>query len=124
MTLTEKIELVTYLSGKLLGKLSNHLKIRIDRLFIVVATGDAATTGITYGAVSAAAAALTELLYTHMKVRFPKKEKAGVIADFVGNSSTCDISVVFSMRVYEGLFTMISLAYNYLKKTILGNRKG
>ncbi len=124
MSLIEKIELVTLLVNKLLSHVSRHLRIDVTRLNVTVATGDAASTAIVYGAVSAAMAGLTEVLYLNTRTKLPKPENGGVYADFVGDKSKTDIDIVLSMRVYGVLFTLISLAYNYLKKQFFPNMKG
>ena len=124
LSVTEIIELVTLLAGKLLSSLSRRLRIDVKRLHVIVATGDAASTAITYGAASAAVAALTETLYLATHTTLPAPENGGVYADFTGSSSRVDIDIVLSMRVYGILATLLSLAYNYLKKQFLSNTKG
>ena len=124
MSVTEIIELVTLLAGKLLSSLSRRLRIDVKKLHVIVATGDAASTAITYGAASAAVAALTETLCLATHTSLPDTENGGVYADFTGSSSMVDIDIVLSMRVYGILATLLSLAYNYLKKQFLSNTKG
>ena len=120
----EGIEMIKDLVAVFVGRFAKHLRIRIARLHIGVATGDAATTAILYGAASAAVAALTETLYLATRTTFPAPENGGVYADFTGSSSRVDIDIVLSMRVYGILATLVSLAYNYLKKQFLSNTKG
>ena len=124
MSVTEIIELVTLLVKKLLSHLSRRLFIDVKRLQVTVATGDAASTAITYGAASAAMAALTEALYLNTRTRLPDPDDGGVYADFVGDKSKIDIDIVLSMRVIGILATLISLAYNYLKKQFFPKMKG
>ncbi|MBQ2733498.1 MAG: DUF2953 domain-containing protein [Clostridia bacterium] len=124
MPLTEIIELVTLLVNKLLSNLSRRLRIDVRRLHVTVATGDAATTAIAYGAVSAAMAGLTEVLYLNTRTKLPKPENGGVYADFVGDTSRADIEIVLSIRVIGVLATLFSLAYNYLKKQFFAKMKG
>ena len=124
MSVIEIIELVTLLVRKLLNHLSRRLKIDVKRLNVTVATGDAASTAILYGAVSAAAAGLTELLCTAAKTKLPDEKNGGVYADFTGDKTTVDIELVLSMRVYNAFITLVSLAYHYLKKQFFGNMKG
>lgn len=121
-SLTEKIELVLFLVKKLFSALGKRLRIDVKRLNIIVATGDAAETAVLYGAVSASAAALTEFLVTKTKTTLPNAERGGVFADFVGEKSRVDIEIVLSMRVYQAFGLVFSVAYNYLKKQISGNK--
>jgi hypothetical protein len=116
MSVTEIIELVTLLVSKLLSSLSRRLRIDVKKLHVTVATGDAASTAILYGAASAAMAGLTEVIRLNVRTSLPDTENGGVYADFVGNSSRIDIDIVLSMRVIGILSTLITLAYNYLKK--------
>lgn len=120
----EIIELVTLLVKKLLSHLSRRLRIDVKRLHVTVATGDAASTAIAYGAASSAMAGLTEILYLNTRTKLPAPENGGVYADFVGDKSKIDIDIVLSMRVVGILATLISLAYNYLKKQFLSTTKG
>ena len=115
MSVFETVELITLLSKALLRNLSRRLHIDVKRLNIIVATGDAASTAILYGAVSGAVATLTELLANASQTKLPLPENGGVFADFVGERSSVDAEIVFSMRIWEGLFTLVSIAYNYLK---------
>ena len=124
MSVTEIIELVTLLLRKLFFHLSRRLKIEAKRLHVTVATGDAASTAILYGAASAAMAGLTEVLYLNTHTTLPDADDGGVYADFVGERSKIDIDIVLSMRVIGILHTLISLAYNYLKKQFLAKTKG
>lgn len=121
-SLTEKIDLVLFLVKKLFSALGKRLRIDVKRLNIIVATGDAAETAVLYGAVSASAAALTEFLVTKAKTTLPHAERGGVFADFVGEKSRVDIEIVLSMRVYQAFGLVFSIAYNYLKKQIFGNK--
>jgi hypothetical protein len=124
MSVTEIIELVTLLVSKLLSSLSRRLRIDVKRLHVTVATGDAASTAILYGAASAAMAGLTEVIRLNTRTSLPDTENGGVYADFVGNSSRVDIDIVLSMRVIGILSTLITLAYNYLKKQFFAKTKG
>jgi hypothetical protein len=124
MSVTEIIELVTLLVSKLLSSLSRRLRIDVKKLHVTVATGDAASTAILYGAASAAMAGLTEAIRLNVRTSLPDTENGGVYADFVGNSSRVDIDIVLSMRVIGILSTLITLAYNYLKKQFFAKTKG
>ena len=124
MSVTEIIELVTLLVSKLLSSLSRRLRIDVKRLHVTVATGDAASTAIVYGAASAAMAGLTEAISLSLRSSLPDTENGGVYADFVGDRSSVDIDVVLSMRVIGILSTLITLAYNYLKKQFFAKTKG
>ena len=118
MSVAEIIELVILLSRALISNLSRRLHIDVKRLNIIVATGDAASTAVLYGTVSAAVASLTELLITCTRTKLPTPEHGGVYADFVGDSSSVDAELLFSMRVYQVFFTLVSIAYKYLKNQL------
>ena len=113
-TLREKIRLVRALAAVLIRSTHKHLRLHAARLHVRVATGDAATTAVTYGAVSASLAYLLAGLdkVTRLKAQPPD---VAVTADFLGERSLADIKIVFSLRVWGAIVTGISLCISYLR---------
>ena len=96
----------------LVKKFGSYLKIKINRIVLNVATGDAASTAITYGAVSQAMAYLFALLENTLKIKYEKDSETYIGCDFLGEKWSADIDITFSIRIWQ----IVSLA---LKAAIL-----
>ncbi len=114
MTLTEKLTLVRKLLVALLRATGKHLYLRAARLHIRVATGDAATTAVTYGAVSGGVALILTVLGKFTVLHAAPPDVA-VIADYLGEKPHIDARVVFSMRVGGAVCVLFSVAFAFLK---------
>lgn len=104
-----------------------HLKVKVTRLHITVATGDAATTAIAYGAVCDALLHLFAILESVDGVSLPGRKNVSVNADYLSDSSAFDIKVSFSLRVWHvlhvGAVALIKLVGYLLKKQEKDNGK-
>ena len=113
-TLTEKLVLVRALAATLFRKTGRHLKLTAARLHIRVATGDAASTAILYGAVSGVLASLLALLDRITALRAAPPQ-VSVTADYLAEKPSADVRLVLSMRVWGALATLFSVAISYLR---------
>lgn len=114
MTLTEKLTLVRKLLAALLRATGKHLYLRAARLHIRVATGDAASTAVAYGAVSGGVALILTVLGKFTVLHAAPPDVA-VIADYLGEKPHIDARVVFSMRVGGAVCVLFSVAFAFLK---------
>lgn len=117
LTLKEKLVLVRVLSAALLKKTRKHLNLTAARLHIRVATGDAATTAILYGAVSASLSYLLLALDRATRLR-AKPRDVSVTADYLAERSTADIKLVFTMRVGGAVALALSLAAAFVRSKL------
>lgn len=91
--------------------------LRIDKydISLKVATGDAATTAILFGAASGALHSLTAIL----KTLKPRKKKgvymAEVVPDFLGEDSSVEASITMSILVWQAMVCAISGGSGFLK---------
>lgn len=113
MPLADKVRLVRALAGALIRRTRKHLKLHAARLHIRVATGDAATTAITYGAVSQGLSYLLTALDQVTKLKATPPDVA-VEADFIGERSEIDAKIIFSIRIFGALATAIPLLFTFL----------
>ena len=124
LRLRDKITLVRALCAALTRRTHKHLRLHAARLHVRVATGDAATTAIAYGAVSQSIAYLLASLdqVTRLKAVEPD---VGVQADFLGERSSIEANVTFSIRVWGALATAVPVIFSYLnkKRTLKGARR-
>lgn len=113
-TLTQNIRLVRVLASALIRRTHKHLRLHAARLHVCVATGDAASTAVLYGAVSGAVSDLLAGLdqVTRLKAVTPD---VCVEPDFLRERSAADIKLVFSLRVYGAIATALSVGLAYLR---------
>lgn len=95
------INLVKELVSTVIKKFFGHLKIDVARLKINVATGDAATTAIAYGAILQAAMYLFTALAPVKGFSFPNEKNTDIRCDYLSDSMTVDIKISFSLRVWH-----------------------
>ena len=113
-TLREKLRFLRALSAMLIRSTHKHLRLHAARLHIRVATGDAASTAIAYGAVSASLAYLLAGLdkVTRLKAQPPD---VAVTADFLGERSSADVKLLFSLRLWGAIAIGIALVISHLR---------
>ena len=94
----------------LVKKFGSYLKIKINKLVLNVATGDAASTAITYGAVSQAIAYLFAFFENKFKIRYEKNSETYIGCDFLSEKWSADVDITFSIRIWQ----IVSLALKAL----------
>lgn len=121
-SLPEKIRLVRALLAALLRRTRRYLHLRAVRAHISVATGDAASTAVLYGAVSAALSGLLALLDRAFNLKAPPGDVA-VFPDFTGEKTKADLKIVLSLRVFGALAILFSVAIAYVKVKMGSGKK-
>jgi hypothetical protein len=116
------VSLVANLVKKVIGKFFGHLKIKLARIRLKIATGDAATTAITYGAVTQAINVFFPLLDQIKTVKTPDAKQIEVSADFCSEESEIDIKISFALRVWH-LFHVAFAALGELIKYFFKSMK-
>ena len=111
------ISLVANILKQVIGKFFGHLRIKIARIRLKIATGDAATTAITYGAVTQAINVLFPIIDNIKTVKTPVNKDIDVSADFCSDETEIDIELSFSLRVWH-LFHVLGAALGQLIKYI------
>jgi len=114
-TFRENLRLVRALVAVLVRRTQKHLRLDASRVHLFVATGDAATTAVAYGAVSASLAYLIGGLERLMRVH-AKRGDVTVVADYLSEKPRADVKLRFSMPVGSALALLVSLALSYLKR--------
>ena len=112
--LSDTISVITEIVSTAVKRFSKHLRVRVARLHIHVATGDAASTAILYGAVSQGVACLAALLDSAGTLRSPTRSDVDIRADYLSEKTTADIEIGFSLRVWQIFDVLFStlLAYS------------
>lgn len=113
--------LVFNLVKTVVGKFFGHLRIKLTRIKLKIATGDAATTAITYGAVTQAVNVFMPFIDGIKTVKTPKEKNVEVVADFCAEKSEADIEIAFSLRVwhlFHVAFAALGQLIKYFFKTL------
>ena len=109
------VNLVASTVKRLLSLFTKHLKIKVARIRIKIATGDAATTAIEYGAVTQSINVLLPLLEEIDNFSVSRNADIRVNADFTAQESEADIRVSLSLRACHILKIAFSTLFNLIK---------
>ena len=98
----DTLALIRAILAVLYRKMGKRLRLRAARVHIRVATGDAATTAMLYGAVCATLSYLLAFLdrFTRLKTT---EESTVVVADYLAQAPSADVKLVLSMRVWAAI---------------------
>lgn len=114
--ISELVDTVLEVVKVFFERFGRHLHIKVRRLCIIVASGDAATTAVLYGAVCGAVQCLLELLDNSVKLKLPKCEEMVVTTDFTTEKTRADVDITFSLRLWQIFDVAIRSAWAYLKQ--------
>ncbi|MBQ8345010.1 MAG: hypothetical protein IJY42_01955 [Clostridia bacterium] len=95
----ELIHLTEAVLKALVGSFLKHLRVRVARLRLVIATGDAATTALAYAAVTQAVSVLYPLFDEIPTLRFTKRADIDISLDYAKEDSEVDLRMDFSLRL-------------------------
>ena len=100
------------------ARFGHHLRINVKRVHIIVASEDAATTAVLYGAVCGAVQCLFEFLYNCMHLTLPKSEEMQVVPDFTSEKIKAQIDITFSFRLWQIFDILLRSAWTYIKQNL------
>ncbi len=104
---------------RLLKRFGKRLKIKSARMHIVVASPDAATTAVMYGAITQAASFLYALLEKVANFSYDKNEFS-ISADFCSESLRADVCLIFKIRIWHVFALALGFAFNFVMHLIKG----
>ena len=106
----------------IIERLFKYLRVDVARFKINVATGDAATTAIAYGAVCDAVSTLLALLEPLRGFSSPKAKNLQINADYLSESCTADVKIVLSVRVWQTIYLAVDIFNTYVGKIVDKNK--
>lgn len=112
------LDIATSVLKVLFAKFFKHLRIKVAKLRINVATGDAASTAILYGIVVQAVAYIVEILSSATNVKGLEKADIAVNADYVSESTQAELKFVFSLRVWHLFSILFGVIGRAIKKFV------
>ena len=110
------VRLITDIALAVIKKFFGHLQIKMTRIKMVVATEDAATTAIAYGAITQSLNILLPALESVKNFKKLKKAEIDIRADFLASAPTVDVEISFAIRVWH----IFDVAFAALGKFIKG----
>ncbi len=114
ITLVDNINAATAALGKFFVRFGRRFRIDVSRIVINVATGDAASTAIMYGATVPAVMALIALLEKITNLKGIDKADIRVKCDYLSSSTTVDVKIAFSIRPYHLFDMLFSALFRFL----------
>lgn len=112
------IQMITDIVKTVTKSFFKHLRIDMARCHVNIATGDAATTAIAYGAISEAVFYLYRLLEPLKGFSLPDTQDISINADYLSDSTTADIKVSFSIRVWHVLHVAFAALGRLIKHLV------
>ncbi len=109
------INMIKDLVAVAVGRFAKHLRIRIARLHIGVATGDAASTAILYGTIAPAVACIAAYLDSTSTLRHPAKSDVDIHADYLSEKMQIDIEIGFSICVWQLFDVLFRTGFRLVK---------
>ena len=104
----------------LVKRFTHHLRIKVSKFKIKIATPDASVTAVTYGAATGILNVLLPILRDVDNLGLPKEESFDISADFVSDTPDIDIKVSFSLRTWHiadiALRSMLGGLSRYVKR--------
>ncbi|MBO5415905.1 MAG: hypothetical protein J6A83_04680 [Clostridia bacterium] len=113
--IVDNIKMITSLAVLVVERFFKHLRIRLARIKIIVATGDAASTAVMYGAITQSLNILLPLLESVKCFEKLPQSDISVDLDYLAEEPTVDIKLMFSLRVWHTLDIGLSALKTFLK---------
>lgn len=99
--IVDLLDMVRKLIYAIVRRFCKHLRVDVARIKLKIATGDAATTAVAYGAVTQAINVLLPILQSVKNFGLPKTTQFDIQPDFLAESSEMDIEISFSIRTWQ-----------------------
>ncbi len=115
------ISLVSKLAVGVIRTFFKHLSIKVARIKMVIATSDAATTAIAYGAATQALNLLLPRLEKLKNFKNLDKSEIAVSADFTAEAPVIDVELSFSIRVWHIFAVAFSAVGTFIKHKLHSN---
>lgn len=111
----EIIDMIKDLVVVAVGRFAKHIRIRVARLHIGVATGDAASTAILYGIIAPTVACIATYLDSTSTLRHPAKSDVDIHADYLSEEMKIDIEIGFSICVWQLFDILFRTGFKLIK---------
>lgn len=117
-TILDNVNLVKDVLAVLFKAFPKYLHVKLAKIHIRIATGDAAQTAIIYGAVSGVVACIVELIDSFTKMDKLKQRAISVEPNFLGENSEARINISLYITVFGAIVTLAKMLIKYIKTKI------
>ena len=112
------LDLVRVLIFAVVRRFFKHLRVDVARLKIKIATGDAATTAVAYGAATQAVNVLLPVLKKVKNFGLPSNTNFDICADFLGDTCEIDVKISFSIRLWQIIHIGLDGIFSVVKRKL------
>ena len=112
------VKMITDIVLAVIKKFFGHLQIKMTRIKMIVATEDAATTAIAYGAITQSLNILLPALESVKNFKKLKKTEIDIRADFLADSPTFDVEISFAIRVWHLFDVAFAALGKFIKRKL------
>ena len=116
-SVSDRIGMVTALIKRLYRVSRGKMHVRIKRLYVAVATDDAAKTAILYGVAVQGVSYLTAWAEEHLVHLERDEEAVAVMPDYLSDKTRLDIDIVCSIHLSAALGIGIRMLISYLTES-------
>ena len=117
-SLLENIALIKDIVAVFFSRFGKRFRIKVVRLNLTVASEDAATTAIMYGAATMGVRAILEILERVTNVDYKRNAEVNVYIDYLSEKPSADVSLSFGLRVWHLFDILFAVARKFLSHLI------
>ena len=100
-TVVDILAVITEVTAIVVKRFTHHLKIKIARLRVKIASEDAALTAVAYGSVTQIVNILLPILSEVGNLKLPPEKNFDITADFSTTTPELEAEIAFSLRVWH-----------------------
>ena len=122
--LVSMVSIITSFIKHFIKLFTGSVRIKLSRMHLTVASEDAATTAVTYGAVSQSVNILFPLINSIKNVKkLPSGKNLSVRADFLSDTPSADVDIILYVRVGGAIKAVLIAAARAFKKAVVDKIK-
>jgi hypothetical protein len=111
----DSIGLIRIILDNVMSPFGRYLKIEIIKIYVKIASEDAAKTAFIYGLASQGIAYIIELLSNVTNVDVKKKNSIRIIPDFLDTTSEARINITLGLRGWHAFVLAVKFFMGYIK---------
>lgn len=113
--ISDVLDIVKIILENVMSPFGKYLKVEIAKIYVKVATNDAAKTATVYGLISQSVAYIIEILSNLTNVNVKKKNSIEVVPDFLSEKSEAKINITLCLRGWHAFSLVIKFFMGYTK---------
>ena len=109
------LDIIKIVLENVMSPFGRYLKVEIVRIYVKIATNDAAKTAVIYGLASQSVAYIIELLSNLTNVDVKRKNSIIVTSDFLSEKSEAKINITLGLKGWHAIALAVKFFMAYLK---------